>query len=260
MFRSLNIAATGMAAQETKLDTISNNLANVNTTGYKKQDAQFEDLLYQNIRGATMTANGQAASSGTQVGTGVRIVSTSRSFAQGDTQQTGNQLDVAVDGNGFFTVQQTNGDIAYTRAGNFKVDSQGRLSTNDGLTVEPAITIPADATNVTIGSDGTVSATTNSGKTTAQVGQLQLATFPNPNGLEATGNNLFRQTAASGDPTTGVPGSDGRGSILQGAVEGSNVDMVTEMVDLIRVQRGYEINSKVISAADDMLRDATQVQ
>jgi flagellar basal-body rod protein FlgG len=260
MFRSLNIAATGMAAQETKLDTISNNLANVNTTGYKRQDAEFEDLLYQNIRGAGTNPAGGTQPSGTQVGTGVRIVATSRSFSQGATQQTGNPLDIAIEGAGFLAVQKSAGEIGYTRAGSLKIDATGRLCTNDGLSVEPAINIPLDATAVTIGADGQVSATTAGGRTTVQVGQLQVATFPNPNGLEATGHNLFVPTQASGEPTTGAPGSDGRGTILQGSLEGSNVEMVTEMVDLIRVQRGYEINSKVISAADDMLRNATQVR
>lgn len=260
MFRSLNIAATGMTAQETKLDTISNNLANVNTTGYKRQDAQFEDLLYQNVRAAAPNAQGGTQPSGTQVGTGVRIVNTSRSFAQGTTQQTGNPLDIAIEGAGFLTVQKSSGEIGYTRAGNLKIDATGRLCSNDGLPLEPGINIPTDATAVTIGSDGLVSATTASGRTTQQVGQIQVATFPNPNGLEATGHNLFMPTAASGEPTVGNPGTDSRGSILQGATEGSNVEMVTEMVDLIRTQRAYEINSKVINAADDMLRNATQVR
>jgi len=260
MFRSLNIAATGMAAQETKLDTISNNLANVSTTGYKRQNAEFEDLLYQNIRSAAPTASGGAQPSGTQVGTGVRVVTTSRSFAQGATQQTNNPLDMAIEGQGFFTVTKANGEIGYTRNGNFKIDNTGRLVTNDGLAVEPPITIPTDATSVAIGQDGTVSATTAAGRTTVQLGQLQIATFPNPNGLEATGHNLFAPTQASGEPTSGQPGIDGRGSILQGALEGSNVEMVEEMVGLIRTQRAYEINSKVINAADDMLRNATQVR
>jgi flagellar basal-body rod protein FlgG len=260
MFRSLNIAATGMAAQETKLDTISNNLANVNTTGYKRQETQFEDLLYQNLRGATPNAQGMVQPSGTQVGTGVRVVSTSRSFSQGATIQTNNPLDVAIEGNGFLTVTKANGEIGYTRAGNLKVDATGRLCTNDGLAIEPPVNIPPDATAVTIASDGTISATTATNRTAVQLGQLQLASFPNPNGLEAIGHNLFMPTTASGDPTTGAPGLDGRGTILQGSTEGSNVEMVDEMVGLIRTQRAYEINSKVINAADDMLRNATQVR
>jgi flagellar basal-body rod protein FlgG len=260
MFRSLNIAATGMAAQETKLDTISNNLANVSTTGYKRQNAEFEDLLYQNLRSAAPNAQGGAQPSGTQVGTGVRVVTTSRSFAQGATLQTNNPLDIAIEGAGFLTVTKASGEIGYTRTGSLKMDASGRLVTNDGLAVEPPINIPTDAVAVTIGQDGTISATTAAGRSTVQLGQLQIATFPNPNGLEATGHNLFAPTQASGEPTTGQPGADGRGSILQGALEGSNVEMVEEMVGLIRTQRAYEINSKVINAADDMLRNATQVR
>jgi flagellar basal-body rod protein FlgG len=259
MFRSLNIAATGMVAQETKLDTIANNLANSNTTGYKRQDAEFEDLLYQNVRDAAPNPTGGVAPSGTQVGTGVRVVTTSRAFSQGSIQQTGNSLDVAIEGNGFLVVQRSTGDLAYTRAGSLKIDSLGRLCTNDGLSVEPPITLPADAGSVTIGADGSVSTTLPGQTKTTTLGQLQIAMFPNPNGLAATGHNLYSATEASGDPITGVAGIDGRGTILQGAVESSNVEMVTEMVNMIRTQRAYEINSKVISAADEMLRDATQV-
>lgn len=249
-----------MVAQETKLDTIANNLANANTTGYKRQDAEFEDLLYQNVRAATPNAAGGTAPSGTQVGTGVRIVTTSRAFAQGSTQQTGNQLDVAIEGNGFLAVTRPSGEIAYTRAGSLKVDAQGRLCTNDGLAVEPPIAIPPDAIAITIASDGTLSATTPGQHTTTQLGQLQLVTFPNPNGLTALGHNLYNATSASGEPIAGTPGTDGRGTILQGALEGSNVEMVSEMVGLIRTQRAYEINSKVINAADEMLRNATQIR
>lgn len=259
MFRSLNIAATGMTAQETKLDTIANNLANVSTTGYKRQSTEFEDLLYQNVRIATPNAQGGAAPSGTQVGSGVRVVTTSRSFGQGAILQTNNQLDVAIEGTGFLAVTRDNGDVAYTRAGNLKVDAQGRLVTADGLAVQPPITVPSDAVSIAIGPDGTVSAQTAASKQPTQLGQIQLTTFPNPNGLQALGHNLLNETQASGQPLTGNPGSDGRGTILQGSLESSNVEMVTEMTDLIRTQRAYEINSKVISAADEMLRNATQV-
>lgn len=260
MFRSLNVAATGMVAQETKLDTIANNLANANTAGYKRQDAEFEDLLYQNVRSATPNAVGGAAPAGTQVGSGVRVVTTSRAFAQGSLQQTGNPLDIAIEGSGFIGVTRASGEIAYSRAGNLKVDAQGRLCTNDGLAIEPPITVPTDATSITIASDGTVSALSAGQRAPTQLGQLQLVTFPNPNGLTALGHNLYTATAASGEPVIGAPGTDGRGTILQGALEGSNVEMVSEMVNLIRTQRAYEINSKVISAADDMLRNATQVR
>ncbi len=260
MFRSLNVAATGMVAQETKLDTIANNLANANTAGYKRQDAEFEDLLYQNVRAATPNAMGGAAPAGTQVGSGVRVVTTSRAFAQGSLQQTGNPLDIAIEGAGFLSVSRPSGEIAYTRAGNLKVDGQGRLCTNDGLAVEPPITIPTDATSVSIAADGTVSALSAGQRAPTQLGQLQIITFPNPNGLTALGHNLYNATQASGEPIPGQPGTEGRGTILQGALEGSNVEMVSEMVNLIRTQRAYEINSKVISAADDMLRNATQVR
>lgn len=260
MFRSLQVAATGMVAQETKLDTIANNLANSNTTGYKRQDAEFEDLLYQNQRGAAQNPMGGVAPSGTQVGSGVRVVSTSRSFSQGAIQQTSNPLDLAIEGNGFLAVQRKAGEMGYTRAGSLKVDAQGRLCTSDGLGIEPAISVPPDATGIAIAADGTVTATTPGNRTPTQLGQLQLVTFPNPNGLEATGHNTYVATAASGEPVTGTPGTDGRGTILQGALEGSNVEAVNEMVGLIRTQRAYEINSKVIAAADEMLRKATEIR
>ena len=259
-FRSLHVAATGMVAQETKLDTIANNLANANTSGYKRQDAEFEDLLYQNVRAPVPNGAGGAAPSGTQVGSGARVVATSRSFAQGPIQQTGNPLDVAIEGNGFIAVTKASGEIAYSRAGTLKVDAQGRLVTNDGLSVEPPISVPPDATAITIAPDGTVSATSAGQRTPTSLGQLQLVTFPNANGLTALGHNLFSASAASGEPVSGTPGQDGRGTFLQGALEGSNVEVVNEMIGLIRTQRAYEINSKVISAADEMLRNATQVR
>jgi flagellar basal-body rod protein FlgG len=259
MFRALQVAATGMAAQETKLDTVANNLANANTTGYKKQEVEFEDLLYQNLRAAGPTANGIAPSS-TQVGSGARVIATSRAFAQGPILQTGNPLDVAIEGNGFLTVQRPNGDLAYTRSGSLKLDAQGRLVTTDGLPIEPAITVPPDATSVTIAPDGTVSVMQPNNPQPAQVGQLQLATFPNPAGLVSLGHNLYEPNAAAGEPNVGPAARDGRGSFLQNALEGSNVDVVTEMIGLIRTQRAYEINSKVISAADEMLRNATNLR
>ncbi|WP_146646230.1 flagellar basal-body rod protein FlgG [Labilithrix luteola] len=260
MFRSLHVAATGMTAQETKLDTIANNLANANTTGFKRQDAEFEDLLYQNLRAPTANTVGGVTPSGAQVGSGARVVSTSRAFAQGPIQQTSNPFDVAIEGNGFLAVTRREGDIAYTRAGSLKVDAQGRLVSSDGLAVEPPITIPADATQISIAADGTVTATMPNQRQPAQLGQLQLVTFPNPNGLNGIGHNLYEASAASGEPTTGIAGNDGRGTFLQGALEGSNVEVVNEMIALVRTQRAYEINSKVISAADEMLRNATQVR
>ena len=260
MFRSLNVAATGMAAEETQLDTIANNLANANTTGYKRQNAQFEDLLYQNVRSAGSNAEGNVAPTLTQLGTGVRVVATTRSFAQGTLQQTGNPLDVAIEGDGFFAVMRPTGEMAYTRAGSFQLDAQRRLTTSDGLPLEPPITIPADATNVNIAADGTITVQQPGGHAPTTVGQIHVTTFPNPNGLSSDGHNCLLATASSGEPITGVPGTDGRGTLMQSSLEGSNVDVVDEMVSMIRTQRAYEINSKVISAADEMLRNATQSQ
>jgi flagellar basal-body rod protein FlgG len=260
MFRSLNVAATGMAAQETQLDTISNNLANANTVGYKSQSAQFEDLLYQNVRTPAQNADANVTPTMTQIGTGVRIVATSRSFSEGTIQQTGNSLDLAIEGQGLFAVTRQDGTTAYTRAGSFQLDSLGRVTTADGLPLEPSIVVPPNATSVTIAADGTVTALQPGSTTPTPVGQLQLTTFPNPNGLEAIGHNLFTQTTSSGQAIVGAPGSDGRGTIMEGALEGSNVDVVTEMVAMISAQRAYEMNSKVVSAADDMLRNATQAQ
>ncbi len=260
MFRSLNVAATGMAAQETQLDTIANNLANANTTGYKHQDAHFEDLLYQDTRSSAQNADGTVVPTGSQVGTGVRVVATTRSFSQGSINQTSNPLDLAIEGSGFFAVSKTDGTLAYTRAGSFQLDSQGRITTADGFPLEPPITVPNNSTSVSIAADGTVSVVQPGSTAKNNVGQITLTNFPNPNGLEADGHNLYTPTASSGEPITGSPGTDGRGTLMQGAVEGSNVDVVNEMVALIRAQRAYEINSKVISAADEMLRNATQNQ
>jgi flagellar basal-body rod protein FlgG len=259
MFRSLHVAATGMTAQETKLDTIANNLANANTTGFKRQDADFEDLLYQNLRAPTANAAGGASPSGAQVGSGARVVSTSRAFSQGPIQQTGNPLDLAIEGNGFLAVSHRAGETAFTRAGSLKVDATGRLVTSDGLAVEPPITFPADTTAIAISADGLVTATQPGQRQPTQVGQLQLVNFPNPNGLNGLGHNLYEATASSGEPAAGAPGADGRGTFMQGALEGSNVEVVTEMIALVRTQRAYEINSKVVSAADEMMRNATQL-
>jgi flagellar basal-body rod protein FlgG len=247
-----------MVAQETKLDTIANNLANANTVGYKRQEAEFEDLLYQTLRAPAPNGTGGAAPTGVQVGAGARVVATNRSFSEGAIQQTGNPLDIAIEGNGFLAVQRPNGDTAFTRGGALKLDAQGRMVTSDGLPLEPAISVPADATSVVISSDGIVSATQPGQTTPTQLGQLQLTTFPNPGGLNAIGPNLFEKSQSSGDPVTGAAGSGGRGTLMQGATEGSNVEVVDEMIGLIRTQRAYEINSKVVSAADEMLRNATQ--
>jgi flagellar basal-body rod protein FlgG len=261
MFRSLHIAATGMAAQEAHLEGISNNIANANTTGYKKQRVDFQDLLYQTVRAAgTQTSPTAMSPTGLQIGSGVRVVGTSRIFSQGSLVVTNNPLDVAIEGNGFFTVQQADGTPAYTRAGNLQTNAQGQIVTSEGHPIEPSITIPPDSTGVTIGADGTVSVTLPGQTTPSQVGQITTANFVNPAGLSALGHNLFTQTPASGEAQIGVPGTEGRGTLLQGSTESANVDVVEEMIGLIGAQRSYEINSKVITAADDMLHAATQLR
>jgi flagellar basal-body rod protein FlgG len=261
MFRSLNIAATGMAAQEMNLEAISHNIANGNTVGFKKERIDFQDLLYQTVRQAgTPTGPTTTSPTGLQIGTGVRVVATSRMFEQGTILQTGNQLDVAVEGNGFMVVQMPDGTPAYSRNGALKTDGDGRVVNAEGFPLDPPITIPPDAVNVAIASNGTVSVTLPGQTTPSDVGQIQLANFVNPAGLQAVGHNLLKPTRASGEPQLGEPGADGRGTLLQGAVEQSNVDIVEEMIGMISAQRSYEINSKVITTADDMLRAATQMK
>jgi flagellar basal-body rod protein FlgG len=261
MFRSLNIAATGMAAQETNLEAISHNIANGNTVGYKKERIDFQDLLYQTVRQAgTPTGPTTTSPTGLQIGTGVRVVSTSRMFQQGTIIQTGNQLDVAIEGNGFLVIQQSDGTPAYTRNGALRLDGDGRVVNSEGFPVEPPITIPPDATNVSIASNGMVSVTMPGQTTPSDVGQIQLANFVNPAGLQAMGHNLLVPTKASGEPQLGEAGTEGRGTLLQGATEQSNVDIVEEMIGLISAQRSYEINSKVITTADEMLRAASQLK
>ncbi len=261
MFRSLHIAATGMAAQEAQLDSISNNLANASTVGFKKSRADFQDLVYQTIRAAGSPNSATTQSpTGLQVGSGVRIVASTKQFSQGTLENTGNPMDVAIEGSGFFVVQQPDGTQAYTRAGTLKTDGQGRVVTAEGMPLEPPITIPPDATGLTIGADGSVSVTTKGSTTPVTLGQLQLASFVNPAGLTAAGHNLFLSTQASGDPQIGTAGTDGRGTLLQSTVEHANVEVVEEMINLIAAQRGYEINSKVVTAADEMLRSATQLR
>jgi flagellar basal-body rod protein FlgG len=259
--RALDIASTGMQAQQTNVEVISNNIANMNTTGYKRQRVEFQDLLYQNLRrvGSTSSDTGTVVPSGAQVGLGVKTAAVYRIDEQGNLQQTSNQLDMAISGNGFFQVTLPSGDTAYTRDGTFALSPQGEIVTADGYVVQPGITIPANTTQVTINADGEVLATV-AGQTTPQnVGQFQLASFPNDAGLQATGGNLLTQTAASGQPTSGVPGTTGFGSVMQGFVETSNVNVVTEMTNLITAQRAYEMNSRVISASDDMLSTITKL-
>ena len=254
MIRSLYIAKTGMEAQQTQLDSISNNLANVGTNGYKRGHAVFEDLIYQTLRQAGANSSEQTQlPTGLQAGLGVRPVATSRLFTQGNLQQSSNPLDVAIKGHGFFQIQLPDGTTGYTRDGSFQVDAQGQLVTNAGYVVQPGITIPATAHNVTIANDGTVSAQLP-GQAAAQVlGQLQLARFVNPAGLEPRGQNLFLETTASGTPNSGAPDADGHGSLQQGYVETSNVNVVEELIAMIATQRAYELNSKAIQTSDQML-------
>jgi flagellar basal-body rod protein FlgG len=260
MIRSLWISKTGLDAQQMQLDTISHNLANVGTNGYKRAHAQFEDLLYQNLRqaGAQETQT-NTLPTGLQLGTGVRPVGTSRNFSQGNLNRTENPLDMAINGNGFFQVTMPDGGTTYTRDGALRVDAQGQLVTANGYPVSPAITLPTNSTSVTVGADGIVTAITPGNATPVQVGQLQTASFVNPAGLDPQGQNLFRETAASGTPTVGTPGLNGHGTISQGYVETSNVNVVEELVSMIQTQRAYEINSKAISTSDQMLGRLAQL-
>jgi len=258
MIRSLWISKTGLEAQQTQMDVIANNLANVSTTGFKRSRAVFEDLLYQTIRqpGAQSSQQTQVPS-GLQIGTGVRPVASERIQTQGNLQLTSNNLDVAVNGAGFFQVLMPDGTTAYTRDGSFQTDSQGQLVTSSGFPVQPAMTIPANATSVTIGRDGTVSATVAG--VSSQVGSLQLATFINSAGLQSQGENMYVETASSGTPSTTVPGTNGAGLLNQGYIETSNVNVVEEMVNMIQTQRAYEINSKAITTSDQMLQKLSQM-
>jgi flagellar basal-body rod protein FlgG len=260
MMRSLQIAKTGMEAQQTQLDHISNNLANSATNGYKRSHAVFEDLMYQTLRQSGAASTEQTTvPTGLQVGLGTRAVATSRQFSQGSLQQTTNNLDVAVKGQGFFQIQMPDGTTGYTRDGAFQVDAQGQLVTNNGYTVQPGITIPANAQSVTIAADGVVSASIPGQTLPQQVGQLQLASFVNPSGLEPRGQNLYAETASSGTPNAGAPGSNGLGQLAQGFVEGSNVNVVEELVSMIQTQRAYELNSKAIQTSDQMLQRLSQL-
>jgi flagellar basal-body rod protein FlgG len=260
--QALRTAATGMAAQQLNVEVISNNIANMNTVGYKKQQAEFQDLLYQTLQqaGAQSSDQGTIVPTGVQIGAGVKAGSVYRINTQGAMTATGNQYDLAINGRGFFQVLTPTGDIAYTRAGNFSVNDTGQLVTQDGYQVQPAISIPQDATNVTISASGQVQVTQPGNATPSVVGQLELASFANEAGLSAQGGNLLLQTGASGAPVTGTPGNQGFGTLQQGYTEASNVDPVTEITSLIVAQRAYEMNSKVISTADSMLQVANQVK
>jgi flagellar basal-body rod protein FlgG len=249
-----------MEAQQTQLDTISNNLANVSTNGYKRAHAVFEDLMYQNLRQVGANSTEQTTlPTGLQVGLGTRAVATSRTFTQGNLQQSSNPLDLAVQGAGFFELQMPDGTVGYTRDGAFQVNAQGQLVTNNGYPVQPGITIPANAQSVTVGTDGTVSASIPGQALPQTLGQLQLANFVNPAGLEPKGQNIFGETAASGTPNAAAPGTNGLGTLRQGFVETSNVNVVEELVAMIQTQRAYELNSKAIQTSDQMLQKLGQL-
>ena len=259
MTSALWIAKTGLDAQQTRMSVISNNLANVNTTGFKRGRAQFEDLLYQNVRqtGAQTSQNTQLPS-GLMLGTGVRTVSTAKTFTQGNLVQTGNALDLAINGQGFFQIQMPDGTVAYTRDGSFQKNAEGQIVTSNGYLLQPEITLPADTQSITVGSDGTIGAQLPNQVEPNQVGTLQTVSFVNPAGLQPIGENLFLESAASGAPQAGNPDADGRGLLMQAALETSNVNVVEEMVDMIETQRAYEMNSKAISATDQMLQYTNQ--
>jgi flagellar basal-body rod protein FlgG len=260
MMRSLWTSKTGMEAQQTQLDHISHNLANSATNGYKKSHAVFEDLMYQNLRQAGANSSEQTTlPTGLQVGLGTRAVATARVFSQGNLQQTSSTFDVAIRGNGFFEVQMPDGSAGYTRDGSFQVNAQGQLVTNNGYLLQPAITVPTNAQTVTIGLDGTVTATLPNQTTPQTLGQLQLTNFINPPGLEPKGQNLFGETAASGTPQTGAPGQNSLGQLQQGFVETSNVNVVEELIGMIQTQRAYELNSKAIQTSDQMLQRLAQL-
>jgi flagellar basal-body rod protein FlgG len=250
-----------MQAQTLNIDIISNNLANVGTSGFKKSRADFQDLLYQTLRspGVASSADTQVPT-GIQVGHGVRPAATQKMFTQGEFKHTQNQLDMAIEGNGFFQIIQPSGETAYTRAGSFKLDSDGRVVTSDGFPMEPELTVPADAIAISIGTDGTVSVLLPGDNQPSTIGNIELATFVNPAGLSSIGRNLFTPTASSGDATTGTPGEEGYGTIAQGYLELSNVSVVDEMVNMIVAQRAYETNSKSIQASDEMLQTATNLR
>ncbi len=260
MIRSLWIAKTGLDAQQTQMDVISNNLANVATAGFKRSRAVFEDLIYQTLRepGAQSSQQTQLPS-GLQIGTGVRPVATTRIHTQGNLQQTSNALDIAIQGQGFLQVLLPDGTTGYTRDGSLHLDSQGQVVTSSGFPIQPSITIPANTLSVTVGQDGTISVTQSGAATSTQVGAIQLANFINPAGLSSMGQNMYLETEASGTPSTGTPGTNGLGLLNQGYVETSNVNVAEELVNMIQTQRSYEINSKAITTSDQMLQRLTQM-
>lgn len=261
MMRALWSAASGMMAQQLNVDTIANNLANVNTTGFKRERVDFQDLMYQTLKVAgTPAAQGVQLPTGIQVGLGTRAAATTKMFGQGTLQPTDNALDLAIEGDGFFQVMTPNGEIGYTRAGAFKLDSAGNIVTPDGYQLEPPVTVPAGAATVAVGADGTVSVTMAGEKDPQSIGQITIARFPNPAGLNNVGHSLYATTAASGAADVGTPGQGGRGALAHGVLELSNVQVVEEMVNMITAQRAYEANSQAIKVADDMLQTANNTR
>jgi len=259
--RALYIAATGMEAQQLNVDIISNNLANINTTAFKKSRGDFQDLLYQTLKLPGASAGlGMQVPAGIQVGSGVRAASVQKVFMQGDFENTKNDLDLAIEGDGFFQIVMPDGTLAYTRAGSFKKDNTGRIVTSDGFPLEPSLSIPSDAVNVTISPDGIISVLQAGSSAPTEIGTIQLVRFPNPAGLNSIGRNLYLPTAASGEPIAGTPGDAGYGTIAQGYLETSNVNIAEELVNMIVGQRAYEINSKAIQVADEMMRTANELK
>ena len=256
---AMHVARTGLDSQAARMRVIANNLANVNTTGFKKDRAEFETLAYQTmtVPGAPSSAENRYAV-GLALGSGVQMTGTARVNTQGAMTQTDNPLDMAIEGDGFFQVLRPDGTIGYTRAGNFSLSAEGQIVTSDGMRLQPEISVPEGATAITIGADGTISAQLQGQAAPTELGRIELARFVNPSGLQAMGGNLYAESAASGTPQVGTPGLDGRGSLRQGSLEGSNVNVVQELVDMIETQRAYEVNSKMISANDEMLRNANQ--
>lgn len=259
--QALHTAATGMRAQEQNVQTVANNIANIRTTGYKKQRAEFQDLLYQDLRrvGSTSSNSGTVVPTGIQIGSGVKFAATSRVLTQGSLEQTQQPLNAAIRGDGYFEIELPDGRTAYTRDGSFERNQTGEIVTLDGYQVAGGITIPQNSRSITISNDGQVEVVAGNDQTPTNVGQIEIVNFVNPGGLEAIGDNLFLETAASGAPQAGTAGEDGRGTILQGFLEASNVEAVAEISDLITAQRAYELNSRVISAADEMMQSAGQI-
>jgi flagellar basal-body rod protein FlgG len=259
--RTLSTAAVGMESQALNMDVIANNLANVNTSGFKKSRADFQDLFYQNLRiaGAASSSSSEVPTA-SQIGLGTKVAAIAKIFSQGDYKQTGNELDLALDGRGFFQINTPDGEIAYSRSGAFKLDGDGNVVNSDGYLLQPQITIPSNAIQLTVGNDGTVTVL-NAGETApSEVGSIETARFANPAGLTGIGKNLFLESETSGTPTTGTPGEDGLGTISQGYLEASNVNIVEEMVAMIMAQRAYEINGKAITTADEMLQMANNIK